>query len=102
MRKNHFGFTLPELLIALAILGVIATFAIPKILLSEQDRKKIAIFKESIAMVEAIYYNSGLTGNLDATNIGSSVINNINAVKVCNSNSETQGCWTAPSLGSLS
>jgi prepilin-type N-terminal cleavage/methylation domain-containing protein len=30
--KQKYGFTLPELLIALGILGVIAVFAIPKIL----------------------------------------------------------------------
>ena len=37
MRQN--GFTLAELLIALLILGVIATFTIPKVLQSQQNRR---------------------------------------------------------------
>lgn len=45
------GFTLAELLIALAILGVIATFTIPKILSSQQDSKKTATTKEAAAAV---------------------------------------------------
>jgi prepilin-type N-terminal cleavage/methylation domain-containing protein len=45
------GFTLAELLIALAILGVIATFTIPKILSSSQNGQKIAATKEAAAMI---------------------------------------------------
>lgn len=38
-QPGYFGFTLAELLIALGILGVIATFTIPKILSAQQDSK---------------------------------------------------------------
>jgi len=47
MKKK--GFTLTELLIALVILGVIATFTIPKVLQNQQNSKKWALFKEDIA-----------------------------------------------------
>ena len=49
------GFTLAELLIALAILGVIATFTIPKILTSSEDSRYRSVAKESIAMVSGAY-----------------------------------------------
>lgn len=45
------GFTLAELLIALAILGVIATFTIPKVLTAQQDAKYSSIAKEAASTV---------------------------------------------------
>lgn len=56
MRRNaSIGFTLAELLIALAILGIIATFTIPKILSVQQNSKFKSIAKESIGTVSAAY-----------------------------------------------
>ncbi len=56
MTKNRCpGFTLAELLIALAILGVIATFTIPKILNSQQMSSSNAKAKEVAGMVGAAY-----------------------------------------------
>jgi len=49
------GFTLAELLIALVILGVIATFTIPKVLSSQQDTKYKALGKEVAGMISAAY-----------------------------------------------
>lgn len=48
--KNK-GFTLAELLIALAILGVIATFTIPKVLNTAGSSQNTAIAKEVAGMV---------------------------------------------------
>jgi prepilin-type N-terminal cleavage/methylation domain-containing protein len=50
---NHrfHGFTLAELLIALAILGVIATFTIPKILSTQQNATYNSITKEAASTV---------------------------------------------------
>ena len=56
MSKNRFNaFTLAELLIALAILGVIATFTIPKILLAGQNSESNAKVKEAASMIAAAY-----------------------------------------------
>lgn len=55
VKRHHPGFTLSELLIALAILGVIATFTIPKVLQSQQDGKYNAIAKEAIGTVYGAY-----------------------------------------------
>jgi prepilin-type N-terminal cleavage/methylation domain-containing protein len=49
------GFTLAELLIALAILGVIATFTIPKVLQSQQDTKAKAVAKELASAVSGAF-----------------------------------------------
>ncbi len=56
------GFTLAELLIALAILGVIATFTIPKILVAQQAQQNKAVVKEAIGMVSAAYQQAQLAG----------------------------------------
>ena len=45
------AFTLAELLIALVILGVIATFTIPKVLTSQQSQKYNADTKETAGML---------------------------------------------------
>lgn len=52
---QHKGFTLAELLIALAILGVIATFTIPKVLNSQQNGQYNAIGKECMGMVAGAF-----------------------------------------------
>jgi prepilin-type N-terminal cleavage/methylation domain-containing protein len=56
------GFTLAELLIALAILGVIATFTIPKILSAQQNGQKVAQAKEVAAMISGAFQKAKLDG----------------------------------------
>jgi prepilin-type N-terminal cleavage/methylation domain-containing protein len=57
LKKAQKGFTLAELLIALAILGVIATFTIPKILESSTNGKLVAIAKETASMISGAFTN---------------------------------------------
>ena len=54
MRRFYSAFTLAELLIALLILGVIATFTIPKVLNSQAETKRNAVAKETYATVFAV------------------------------------------------
>ena len=55
MHKNTIGFTLAELLIALLILGVIATFTIPKVLQRQQNSRDNAVAKEAAGMISGAY-----------------------------------------------
>lgn len=55
LKRSSFAFTLAELLIALAILGVIATFTIPKILQTQQDNRFKALGKEAAATISGAF-----------------------------------------------
>jgi prepilin-type N-terminal cleavage/methylation domain-containing protein len=102
-RKSQLAFTLAELLISLLILGVIATFTIPKILSASQNNQKNAIFKESISTLAGALDMGLKTGDLDPiTNGDTYFLTHINAVTVCNSNSSTQGCWNTTIQGTPS
>lgn len=72
MKANR-AFTLAELLIALAILGVIATFTIPKVLSSQQSSQSKAIAKEAASMISgalAAYKNEHtLTSTMTAADL---------------------------------
>jgi prepilin-type N-terminal cleavage/methylation domain-containing protein len=66
------GFTLAELLIALLILGEIATFTIPKLLNSQRLSANRAKALEVVSMVSAAYQQYRFTNTVTTnTNIGS-------------------------------
>jgi len=93
------GFTLAELLIALLILGEIATFTIPKLIISVQNQQNRTALRETIAAFSEILY-TGLQdhslepGNANNTNV---IFQRLNAVKICDTDSLAQGCWTQAS-----
>ncbi|WP_303674193.1 type II secretion system protein [Vampirovibrio chlorellavorus] len=89
------GFTLAELLISLLILAEIATFSIPKILSTQQDARKKAIFKECIATL----YELNTKARMDlSANVATPALqrqffrNNLNYVKECATNPGLEGC----------
>ena len=88
------GFTLAELLIALLILGVIATFTIPKVLQTQIDSQKKSTFRETLAMMHDIIYQGTLTKEMTRTNPDTYLMSRINAIKQCPVASGAQGCWT--------
>lgn len=75
MRKksSRSAFTLSELLISLAILGLIATFTIPKVLVAVSDQKQQAALKESISALNSVLYE-GVTSGTILPNEGDSVV----------------------------
>lgn len=80
--KRFKGFTLAELLIALAILGVIATFTIPKILNSQSNGQNNAIGHEVAGMVGAAYQQHMLNGYLSSSTKSSDYTQYMNYVAV--------------------
>lgn len=87
------AFTLAELLIALAILGVIATFTIPKVLNSQVDTKRKAILREIVASVNEAGYQGYIKGEILSGYNGSYIMEHLNAVKLC-ANAQTDGCFS--------
>lgn len=65
--KAVLGFTLAELLISLAILGVIATFTIPKVLSAQQNSQYKAQAKEVAAMVSVAYQNYSYSNSVTSS-----------------------------------
>ena len=65
--RTVLGFTLAELLVTLAILGVIAAFSIPKLMAAQQSQQNIAIVKEAASILTGAVTNAAADGNLNAS-----------------------------------
>jgi prepilin-type N-terminal cleavage/methylation domain-containing protein len=76
------GFTLAELLIALAILGVIATFTIPKVLNAAGSGQSTAIAKEAASMVSGSFSSYQLNNTLAAAVTAGALTQYMNYVSV--------------------
>jgi prepilin-type N-terminal cleavage/methylation domain-containing protein len=103
LKSHHQGFTLAELLVALGVFSVIASFTIPKVLTNIENTKKYAVFKETISAVQAALQEGKLTGALPDTPTGGQVYTyfatKLNYLKACPSAIVTQGCSTAMMFG---
>jgi type II secretory pathway pseudopilin PulG len=80
--KRATGFTLAELLICILILGEIATFTIPKLIVSQQNKTYNSQAKEAIAMISGAFQAAKLTGAIDGTGTLSTLTPYFNYVKV--------------------
>ncbi len=82
MRVKATGFTLAELLIALAILGLIATFTIPNLLNTQQSGKFNAITKEAASMISQAHAQLQAQGKLTPNTPSSALTTSFNYVNV--------------------
>jgi prepilin-type N-terminal cleavage/methylation domain-containing protein len=77
--SSQTGFTLAELLIALALLGVIAAFTIPKVLEATGTQQATAQLKEAASTLESAWYNQKLQNSFSSGNsLATSVIPALN------------------------
>jgi prepilin-type N-terminal cleavage/methylation domain-containing protein len=79
---SSFGFTLVELLIALTILGIIATFTIPKVLAAQQDTKYKAIAKEAAGSLSAAFIAYQKSNTVDGNTSLSDLTPYLNYIKI--------------------
>jgi prepilin-type N-terminal cleavage/methylation domain-containing protein len=107
MRQSHKkAFTLAELLVALSILGVIATFTIPKLLSTNNNAEIKANFKEIYATLSDISSQSmNENTSTEVWYIANQNYNYLKAhlsvVKACDSNVSTEGCWDTATQGNF-
>jgi prepilin-type N-terminal cleavage/methylation domain-containing protein len=93
------GFTLSELLIAIAILGVIATFTLVKVLQVTDTAQNKAKFKEAIATLNTPLFEGVQSGAITDANSGSYMMSKLAGIKVCDTNSLVQGCAPSSQTG---
>jgi prepilin-type N-terminal cleavage/methylation domain-containing protein len=105
--QKTLAFTLSELLIALAILGLIATFTVPKVLHGIGEQQSKTVLKETIAMMGQIlgeYFTENCEKVYQRDKL---LLNKLNATKVCHSAGDgiggpgagPGGCWIDASQG---
>ncbi len=81
-RNRGLGFTLAELLIALAILGIIATFTIPKLLAMQANARFNAAGKEAASMITGAFVQAQQAGQISASTTGLALIPYLNYVSI--------------------
>jgi prepilin-type N-terminal cleavage/methylation domain-containing protein len=96
------GFNMTEIIIVMALAGLIAVFALPKVLDTMSTNQKNAALARTLSELHTIMEQGMITGALDSNgaNVASYFLNNFNATTVCSTDSLTQGCWNGAIQGS--
>ncbi|HEY9686759.1 MAG TPA: type II secretion system protein [Coleofasciculaceae cyanobacterium] len=82
MRRASLGFTLAELLIALMIIAEIATFTIPKVLVTQQNQKYNAMAKEMAGMISGALQSYSAKNTVSTNTSVINLLANTNYVKI--------------------
>jgi len=80
MTQTIRGFTLSELLVSLAVLGLISALTLPKIFTNVENLKKKAVFKETFMVLQKMYTTNYSNGG---TYIRAAQLGTINATRIC-------------------
>jgi Tfp pilus assembly protein FimT len=84
------AFTTSELLIALVITGLLASFATPKIYQNFQEIDERTSFREIVSVMQRLYYE-GASKGYRGGKLNRYVMDHVHAAKVC-TNVTAQGC----------
>jgi prepilin-type N-terminal cleavage/methylation domain-containing protein len=90
------GYTLSEILIALAILGVCMSVAMPMMAQSRDQAARRAILKEVVVSLYQAMREGMLTDTVYMDNAATYFSQKMNAVKTCPVSARTEGCWNPP------
>jgi prepilin-type N-terminal cleavage/methylation domain-containing protein len=74
------GFSLAELLVALATLGLISALTLPKIFMGVVELQKKAVLTESYTIIQKLYMNNFSNGGMF---IRQAQLNTLNATRIC-------------------
>lgn len=88
------AFTLSELLISLAVLGLIAAFAIPGILTGLDKNQRKSRFNEAFSVIANVVQTGVASGEFSDTGNITYLSQNLNPQKFC-TNAQLEGCWGA-------
>ncbi len=91
--SRSLAFTISELLIALGIIGLIATFTVPKVLNGIDQTQKESVFKQTLGMLHTVLAEGYVDGNLEDCGFVNYFRDRLNYRKHCSTSSDTQGCW---------
>jgi prepilin-type N-terminal cleavage/methylation domain-containing protein len=89
MPSKERGFSLAEVVISLAVLGLIASLTLPSLFMSMDRAKKRAVFKEAFQAISEAAHAATLEGGGNRM-----LIDKLNGAKVCLNNAFTEGCTT--------
>ena len=84
------AFTLTELLVSMAVLGLIATLTLPHMFMSADRAKKRAAFKEAYQAIAEAVQQTALEGGKKFD-----IINKLHPSKICMDHARNQGCTTS-------
>ncbi len=101
MSKKKWGFTLPEVLITLAIIGVVAAITIPGLITKLKNMRTEAILKEDFSILQQMMISANDNGavNLPSTSNNMDIVKSwfetyfLPYIKVANICYDTDGCW---------